>query len=368
MKVRQVWVVVLAVAMFAACNSRREAAVSGTYGSGTLSGEVYLTGTTNSSPAGVQVGVRGTGMTTTLTEDGQFAFASVPDGAELDFTRAEDGIEASLRVEAGSSFVAVELSKVTATARKSRRRGVSSTKIQEFEGLIRTAAADSIVMFTSKKAEVTIALTPETVIRKGNTTLTAADLAADMRVHVKATQQGELYTAVLVIVQNDGTGDGEGAPPAVTEYEGTVVSGGETELVVFTSHRQEVTFVVNADTVIRKGNTAVAAADIQPGWRVHVKATTSEDGTTNTATLIIVQDDRGEEVEISGTVASVGASSFVVTTATGDVTVEVSPATQIRKSGKRIALSDVAVGDVVEVEGNRVNETTIEAKKVTVEG
>jgi hypothetical protein len=52
MKVRQGWVVFLAVAMLAACNSRRETAVSGTYGSGTLSGEVYLTGTTNNSPAG----------------------------------------------------------------------------------------------------------------------------------------------------------------------------------------------------------------------------------------------------------------------------------------------------------------------------
>ena len=203
MKFRRVWVVMLAVVMFAACN-RRETAVSGTYGSGTLSGEVYLTGTTNSSPAGVRVGVRGTGMTTTLTESGQFLFAGVPDGAELDFTRAEDGIEASLRVEAGSGFVAVELSKVTATAKKSRRRGVSSTKIQEFEGLIRTAAADSIVMFTSKKAEVTIALAPETVIRKGNTPVLATDIQPGWRVHVKAsTGTDGTKTAVLVIVQKN---------------------------------------------------------------------------------------------------------------------------------------------------------------------
>ena len=291
---KRIQIVILAVAMFAACNSRRETMTS-SYGTDMLSGEVAVSGTQNGSPAGVAVSVRGTGMSMILGESGEFAFAGVPADAQLDFSRAEDGIDASMRVDARAGFVAVELTKTTATAstkKSSRRRGVGPTReaVTEFEGVIRSASADSIVLFTSKKVDVTIGLTPETIIRKGQTPVAAADLTVDMRVHVKARQDGELYTAAVVIVQNDGSeGDDDdgGERPATLEHEGTVVSASATELVVFTSHKVEVTFAITADTVIRKGNTPVAAEDIQPGWRVHVKATA--DGT---ATRVTVQNTK----------------------------------------------------------------------------
>jgi hypothetical protein len=371
MKVTKLWVVVFAVAMFAACNSRREAPTSSSYGMEMLSGQVAITGLDNGSPAGVEVSVRGTGMKQTLTESGEFLFAGVPEGAQLDFHRAADGIEASMKVDSRSGFLAVELTKTTATASKksSRRRGVGATRevVYEFEGLILAAAPDSITLFTSKKVEQEIGLTPETIIRKGQTPVAPEDLAVDMRVHVKAKKgDDDTYTAVVVIVQNDGGDDDDGEPPAVKEYEGLVREAGAAELVVFTSHGVEETFVLTEDTVIRKGNTAIAPEDILVGWRVHVKATTGEDG-TKTATLVIVQNNPPEEVSLEGTVASVGTSGFVVTTADGEVTVEVSPSTQIRKNGKKIALSDIETGDAVEVEGTRVDATTVQARKVTVE-
>jgi hypothetical protein len=294
---RRIQVMVLAVAMLAACNSHRETATS-SYGTEMLMGEVAVSGMPNGSPAGVAVSVRGTGMSMLLGESGEFAFAGVPAGAQLDFSRPADGIEASMQVNAAAGFLAVELTKTTATAseKKSRRRGVGATReaVTEFEGVIRSASAGSIVLFTSKKVEVTIGLTPETVIRKGQTPVAAADLAAEMRVHVKAKQDGELYTAAVVIVQNDGTdgeGEDEGERPATREHEGTVVRAGATELVVLTSHKVEVTFAITGDTVIRKGSTPVAAEDIQAGWRVHVKATANADG-SNTATQVTVQSTK----------------------------------------------------------------------------
>jgi hypothetical protein len=159
--------------------------------------------------------------------------------------------------------------------------------------------------------------------------------------------------------------DGEDDAPAVREYEGTVRSAAADQLVVFTSHKQEVTFLLTPETVVRKGNTPVDPATILPGWRVHVKATANADG-TNTAVLVIVQNTR-VEAEIEGTVASVGTSSLVVTTATGDVTVQVTNSTQIRKSGKKIPLADIQPGDTVEAEGTLVDATTMQAKKITVE-
>lgn len=352
--------------LVASCSRQRES-ITGSYGQGMLSGQVVVTNVQNTSPAGVEVSVRGTGMTLTLAGDGKFAFAGVPENADLDFRRASDGIQASMRLEESSAFLVVELAQNSATKKSSRRRsaGRSTEKIYELEGIIRSAAADSIVVYTSKKVEVTIGLGPETVIRKGRTLLSPADLLVDMRVHVKARKNGDAYTAVQVIVQDEDEDEGEDDPPAVREYEGTVRSAAADQLVVFTSHKQEVTFVLTPETVVRKGNTPVDPATILPGWRVHVKATTNADG-TNTAVLVIVQNTR-VEAEIEGTVASVGTSSLVVTTTTGDMTVQVSNSTQIRKSGKKIPLADIQPGDTVEAEGTLVDATTMQAKKITVE-
>jgi len=350
------------------CNGRGESTITGGYGSSMISGEVYLSGVSNTSPEGVQVSVRGTGMTTTLGTDGQFAFANIPEGAVLDFSRASDSIDAALSLDATSGFVTVELQQtkaVASTARKSRRRAGAGggEKVYELEGVIRSAAADSIVVYTSHKQEVTIGLAAETIIRKGQTILTPADLVVDTRVHVKARFANDLYTAVLVIVQNE---EGEDGVPAVQkEYEGRVVAMTDTELTVFTSKKVEVKFLITDETVIRKGSTTWNLAQILIGMLVHVRATANADG-TNTANLVILQNTRVEK-EIEGTVASIDGTTFVVTTADGDFTVKTSQSTQIRKSGQKVPFSEITVGATVEVEGTLVDATTIQAKKINLE-
>ncbi|MEO8381419.1 MAG: DUF5666 domain-containing protein [Acidobacteriota bacterium] len=363
------WIVLMAVvAMFTACTSRHES-VTGSYGEGLLSGEVQLAD--GNSPAGMEVSVRGTGMTVTVGEDGSFVFAGVPENAHLDFHRALDGIETSMVVEKGSGQVIVEIAGNVAKP-SSRRRAVGRGRepVYEFEGLIRSAAADNIVVFTSKSQEVTIALGPNTIIRKGDQRLTVADLLVNARVHVKATKAGEVYTALEVKLQDDDSEGSDDPPATVAEYEGLVRSASADQLVVFTSHREEITFVVTADTVIRKGSTAVLPADIQVGWRVHVKATLNADA-TRTATQVIVQNTNegagDRETELKGTVAAVAASSLTVTTDSGDVTVTVTNGTQIRLGNKKIALSQITVGNKVEVTGTSIDATTLQAKKITVE-
>ncbi|HEY0372547.1 MAG TPA: DUF5666 domain-containing protein [Thermoanaerobaculia bacterium] len=353
--------------------SRGESTITGSYGSSMISGEVYLAGVTNTSPAGVQVSVRGTGMTAILAADGRFAFANVPDGAVLDFQRSSDAIDASLDLDGAASFVTVELRQANAvatTAKKSGRRRAGAgggEKLYEFEGVIRTAAADSIVVYTSHKEEVTIGLAAETVIRKGHTSLTPADLTVDTRVHVKARSANDAYTAVLVIVQNQGDGGDDDVPPPATvrEYEGRVVGATADSLTVFTSKKTEVTFLITPGTEVRRSSVGINLAQVLIGMLVHVKATANADG-TNTATLVIVQNTN-VKAEIEGTVASIDGTSLVVTTATGDVTVTTSPSTQIRRGGKKVAFSAIAAGAKVEAEGTMIAATTLQAKKINVE-
>lgn len=285
-RVSVVSMAVVALLVLGACRGN-ENAVTGAYGSAVVTGEVVMT--EGVSPEGVDVSVRGTGMSVRLGADGKFAFAGVPDDAELVFQRASDGIAATLRLGRGDGHVVVELAQTT--AKKSGRRRAAGSKTSEYEGILQSASATEIVIDAARQGIVTIALAPQTVIRKGGTVLTAADLVAGMRVHVKALKVNDVLTATLVIVQNEDDDDGDDDGPAVREYEGTVLSASATELVIFDSKKKEVTFVLDAATEIRKGSTPVLATDIQPGWRVHVKATTGADG-TNTARLVIVQRNK----------------------------------------------------------------------------
>lgn len=368
-RVAVVVIAVIAMLILGACHSK-EQAMTGSYGSGVVTGQVIMT--EGGSPAGVNVSVSRTGITKTLGADGQFAFGGVPDGAELVFERASDGIEATLKLTTASGHVIVDLAK--SEAKKSgRRRAAGSSKTYQFEGLLTTVGATEIVMNASQQQGVTIALTDQTVIRRGNTPLTAADLLVGMRVHVKALQTATGgYTAVQIVVQS-GDDDGDDDQPAVREYEGTVLRASATELVIYSSHKAEVTFVIDANTEVRKGNTPVLAADIQPGWRVHVKATSSADGTTNTANLVIVQrtnsgddDDALPKAKLSGDVTAVGATELTVQTGVGSITVKTDAATRIKKRGSTITLAQVLVGDKVKVEGTRNADGSVLAKAIEV--
>jgi hypothetical protein len=361
----------LAAVALMGCNGRGESMITGDYGSSMISGEVHLSGVSNTSPEGVQVSVRGTGMTATLGADGRFAFANMPEGAVLDFQRPSDAIDASLDLDGTASFVTVELqqAKAVATAKKSGRRRSGAgggEKLHEFEGVIRTAAADSIVVYTSHKQEVTIGLVAGTTIRKGQTALTPADLAVDTRVHVKARLANDVYTAALVIVQ-DAEGEDDDVPPppaAVREYEGRVVAATAGSLTVFTSKKAEVSFLITPGTQIRRGSAGFNLGQILIGMLVHVKATPNADGTI-TADLIIVQNTNVKAI-IEGTVASIDGTSLVVTTATGEMTVKTSQSTQIRQGGQKVPFPAVAAGATVKAEGTMVGATTLQAKKITL--
>jgi hypothetical protein len=288
-------VIVTASMALAACRGER-ATITGEYGAGVVAGQVAVNGLQDNSPAGVQVSVRGTGMTTTLAEDGMFTFAGVPEGAVLVFHRA-DGLDSTLELKQSSGFINVALSPAGATQLSSsssggRRRSASSGgKEYQFEGLVRSASATTLVVFTSHNEEVTFSLNAATIVRKGQTTVDPATLTEGTRVHVKASKSNDVYTATQVIVQEEDDGEGDGGPREAKEYEGLVRRASDTQLVIFDSHGQEVTFVLNASTTIRKGQTPVPGSALTEGDRVHVKATTAADG-TKTATEVTVQGKR----------------------------------------------------------------------------
>ena len=363
--------IIVAAAVFAACRGHRET-VTGDYGMGVVSGQIVMaTGMSNASPAGVRVGVGGTGMSVVVGADGRFAFTGVPEGAQLIFERQSDGVNARLSLASTSAPVVVQLGQNTATLASNssgHRRAAPSVPQQQIEGLITAVSATSLTVHDSHGNDDVLQITDKTVIRKGQTALTPADLVVGWRVHVTETDAADnKKNAILIIVQDEGNGDDNGGDTMTAN--GTVKSVGTDSLVVTTVPKGDVTVQVDANTIIRKQGVIVHLSDLKAGDQVNTMGKRIDDHTL-LARQIEVRgvDNEPAEMEAEGTVKSVGTNSLVMTTSSGDVTVNVDANTTIRKQGKSIQLSDVQVGDRVGAQGQKIDDHTLLAASIEVQG
>ncbi|HEX7151330.1 MAG TPA: DUF5666 domain-containing protein [Thermoanaerobaculia bacterium] len=157
---------------------------------------------------------------------------------------------------------------------RGRRRGAgagnAATKVLQVEGLVRSATATEVVVFSSKGAEVTIVVNDATVIRHGQEPIAAADLQVDWRVHAKVKSENDQNVALEIIVQNrngdddDDSGDDNGGATTLTAN-GAVKSVSGTTLVVNSQSKGEVTVKTDASTIIKKQGQRITVADIKAG-------------------------------------------------------------------------------------------------------
>lgn len=272
MKKNLVLVLVVAAASLVGCQNR-ETPLTGSYGSNVLSGQVVMA--MGGSPSGVEVSVSGTGMALTVGEAGRFTFLGVPSDAELQFRRAADGIDATLRVEPSSVPVVVELS--ADGAKRGRRRGAGRSL--EYEGTIKDKGDSTLTLYTSHKTEVEVAVNDDTVIRKGNTPYDFEDLELEWRVHVKAVEVEGVLTAREVKVQNTGTDDGDDNSRATMTANGTVISKDGTTLVVRTEAHGDVTVQTDDSTIIKRQGVIIPVSEIEVDWEINSQGTRVDDTT-----------------------------------------------------------------------------------------
>ncbi len=231
---------------------------------------------------------------------------------------------------------------------QSRRRAGTPPKVEpelQFEGTITAASATSITVHDSHGNDVVLALTSTTVIRKGDATIAAGDLKVGDQVHVMATSANNVNTALQIEVQ---TPDPQQAPAPELEIEGTITAASATSITVHDSHNADVVVALTSTTVIRKGDTTIAAADLKVGDQVHVKATSANN--VNTAVEVIVQNEV-HPIEVVGTITAASTSSITVHDAHGaDVILMLTTSTIISKGNATLTAADLKVGDHVEAE------------------
>src|SRR5262249_12936595 len=202
-----------------------------------------------------------------------------------------------MRIARWAVLIAVVVAISGQTAMANRKRAVIGNNKIEIEGVIKTAAAGSLVITTSHKEDVTVMLTSTTIIRHGDMPIAAADLKAGERVHVKAAQVNGVKTATEIEVQNEN----ENEPETEESGSGVVKSVGTDSLVVTTA-KGEVTVKVDAATIIRMNEKAITLADIKAGDRVEAEGTRIDDHTLLAKHIQVEENEPENEAEIEGVV------------------------------------------------------------------
>ena len=114
-----------------------------------------------------------------------------------------------------------------------------------------------------------------------------------------------------------------------------------------------------ANSVTLNGSPTITSATVNPKFNVTSTTTPPAGGEAN-------EDNDNGEFEVHGTVKSISAPNFTVTTNSTDITVATDSNTQFKDGITQ--LSDLKVGDLVEVEGITKSEGTRLATKVEREG
>lgn len=360
---------VLAVVFLAGCSgSENSSPTSG--GSNTLSGKVILGGDLQgASPAGIQVSAKGTGLSTQLDPTGSFTLLGTPSGSvELSFSRQSDGIDAASTVSGNANGVVIQLQ---------RRRAVvlapGQSKV-EIEGTITEVSATSITVNDARShADVTAAINDQTVIRKGNTTVAAADLKKNDRVHVRASIGADNVLTALEIKLQNPSDDNPGS--ATGQLEGIVTEVGDSSITVAdASSHQDVEVEVTDTTIIRHGNETLTLEDIHEGDRVHVKAVADAEGNL-TALEIKLQNPGGGDgpvagkKEFEGPIVAVSDTSITILDASthGDVTATITEDTEIRKGNTKLTPGDLHIGDRVHIKATADEEGNLTANEIKLQ-
>jgi len=188
----------------------------------------------------VRVTITGTNISSTVDGAGQFTLTGVPPGnVTLQFTGP--GVSASITLTGvtADQQITIDVTLNGSSARlnsENRRNGG-----HEIEGHI--TAIDSGARTTTVGGSV-IAVPAGTKIRRGDTTMTFADLKVGTEVEVETTMNGTTLTATEVKIDDDKDDDGR---DGLTEVSGAV-SG-------LSGSCPTITFVVRDRTIVTTGNT-----------------------------------------------------------------------------------------------------------------
>jgi hypothetical protein len=283
-----------ATVLLAACGGPSSPSEEGVVLRGTMVGEGTLSASAASGAAAAAAPVTVTvqenpAITTTVGADGSFSLRGLPPGGfTLVFTSggATLGTVRFAEVQPNQEItVTVRVERGTVVVLEERRNGIGHGGL-EIEGRVESIVAlnpagDSTFVIDGRQV---VARPGETAIREGNRARTVGDVTVGRQVHVKGTfmsstdRGSQRVLAQEIKLQG---GDATNAPNpsascaagANAEVEGIITGKGSASVTVRQQAKGDFLCLVSGATRIRKGNTTYTFAELQSGWRVHVKGT-----------------------------------------------------------------------------------------------
>jgi hypothetical protein len=245
----------------------------------------------------------------------------------------------------------ISVSGTTVTLESEARSGGSE---EQLEGKIQSLPP-SMPAGSLKVAGRTVTTDSSTIIRKGETTVTLAELKVDYRVHVKGHTSGSSLVATQIIVQNTNsdTSDDEDddEQDSSASIHGMLNSIGGS-VPALTLNVGGTTVRTSADTVVKRKGDVQTLSQLKTGQDLHVIGTRQPDGSIDARHIEINEDATGGEVEIQGAAGGVsgacptlsfGVNGYKVST-TATTTFEGIACTAV-KSGTKVSVKGISQAD-----------------------
>ena len=240
-----------------------------------------------SAAGALKVTLVGTGLSTTTDASGRFTLQGVTGSrATLRFQGAgtDATIELGGLVEGQTLTITVRVSgsQAVLVSPSSRGPGPTGTKV-EFEGTV-----ESVTPPTLKVSGRVVVTNADTRIKRGDRTITLADLKPTDKVEVEGLQQADA-TILAIKIKLEDDQDDEDQNEQEVEFKGLIDSVSPPNLVV--AGRPVTT---NASTRIRRGDQTVPLSNLKPREKVEVKGVRQPSGTI-LASRIKVEDDKNDD-------------------------------------------------------------------------
>jgi hypothetical protein len=328
----------------------------------TIAGTVRLSGVGSSAPSGVQalsttlrVSVVGTSISASTNGAGQFTLTGVPTGhVQLHFEGT--GIDARLDLDGLQNGQTLTISVVCSGNQASMDDGRNSGEV-EFTGKISAVGSNQLTV--SGKTVKTDSSTK--VLDEKGAAITLASLKMGDAVSVEGTTQTDGSILATKIRRDNGDGDDDDDDSGGTQqvqFSGTVASVGSGQLMV----AGKTVMVGPSTTIVDSKGGKLALTDVKAGDTVDVDGAVQSNGSILASKIKDESQGGGaQQVEFDGKITAIGSGQLTV----GGKTVMVDGNTRIvGEDGKTLALTDLKVGDSVQVDGTKQSNGSILASKI----
>ncbi len=240
---------------------------------------------------------------------------------------------------------------------------LAGTEPKKVEGVVTLVSRTSISLRLHDGTILVLAITPATVVTRDHRPIEIIAIAPNDKVEVRyLVDRAGISTALSIDVKDAGK---------LHEVEGVVVSVTSSLIVVRSDDARTFSLRVTSETIVRRHGRSVPLSEIKVGDKVEIKVRTEVDSLVAVRIDLEAKDDdgRGEHDEIKGSLSAISVSLITLRDRQGrEFKVRIDSRTIIERDHKRIEVSQLRVGDKLEIKVRRDVDGTLVALHIKVKG